>query len=93
LEDRPPRVIEILRKGGASRCFLFTVLLPASVLLITTASEDKTVHESRSTFIPVGEKHWLDNPGKIDLELIEVQTGSHLGEDDIERFDDDDHRA
>lgn len=44
--------------------------------------------ENESTFIPIGVKHSLENPGKIDLELIEVQSGSYLGEDDIVRFED-----
>jgi len=44
--------------------------------------------ESESTYIPLGEKHRLENTGKIPLELIEVQTGAYLGEDDIVRFDD-----
>ena len=44
--------------------------------------------ENESTFIPIGEKHRLSNPGKIPLKLIEVQSGDYLGEDDIERFDD-----
>jgi mannose-1-phosphate guanylyltransferase/mannose-6-phosphate isomerase len=60
---------------------------------VTVGTEVKTVHENQSTFIPIGEKHRLENVGKIDLELIEVQTGSYLGEDDIERFDDDYHRT
>lgn len=52
---------------------------------------DKTflVHENQSTYISAGEKHRLENPGNIALELIEVQNGSYLGEDDIVRFDDD----
>ncbi len=52
---------------------------------------DKTflVHENQSTYISAGEKHRLENPGTIPLELIEVQNGSYLGEDDIVRFDDD----
>jgi len=45
--------------------------------------------ENESTYIPLGEKHRLENAGKIPLELIEVQTGSYLGEDDIVRFDDE----
>jgi mannose-1-phosphate guanylyltransferase len=44
--------------------------------------------ENQSTYIPLGEVHALENPGKIPLELIEVQTGSYLGEDDIIRFED-----
>ena len=60
---------------------------------VTVGAEVKIVHENQSTYIPIGEKHRLENVGKIDLELIEVQTGSYLGEDDIERFDDDYHRT
>jgi len=44
--------------------------------------------ENESTYIPIGEIHSLENPGMVPLELIEVQTGSYLGEDDIVRFDD-----
>ncbi|MGH6753310.1 MAG: mannose-1-phosphate guanylyltransferase/mannose-6-phosphate isomerase, partial [Bradyrhizobium sp.] len=52
--------------------------------------EDKAflLTEDQSTYIPLGHKHRLDNPGTIPLEIIEVQTGSYLGEDDIVRFDD-----
>src|SRR5699024_4475495 len=44
--------------------------------------------ENESTFIPIGTRHRLENPGKQPLELIEVQSGSYLGEDDIVRFED-----
>ncbi|ODT93371.1 MAG: mannose-1-phosphate guanylyltransferase/mannose-6-phosphate isomerase, partial [Rhodanobacter sp. SCN 67-45] len=44
--------------------------------------------ENQSTYIPLGSKHRLRNPGKVPLELIEVQSGSYLGEDDIVRYDD-----
>jgi len=44
--------------------------------------------EDESTYIPLGNKHRLANPGRIPLELIEVQSGTYLGEDDIVRFDD-----
>jgi mannose-1-phosphate guanylyltransferase/mannose-6-phosphate isomerase len=44
--------------------------------------------ENQSTYIPLGEKHRLRNPGKVPLEIIEVQSGSYLGEDDIVRFED-----
>jgi mannose-1-phosphate guanylyltransferase/mannose-6-phosphate isomerase len=55
-----------------------------------TVNEDvKTVHENESIYIPIGAVHRLENPGKILLELIEVQTGSYLGEDDIIRIEDD----
>lgn len=56
--------------------------------LITKGSEVMTVTENESTYIPLGTIHRLENPGRIPLELIEVQSGSYLGEDDIERFDD-----
>src|SRR5436189_1577509 len=49
----------------------------------------KTVHENESVYIPIGAVHRLENPGKIQLELIEVQTGSYFGEDDIIRIEDD----
>ena len=44
--------------------------------------------ENESTYIRIGEKHRLENPGTIPLEIIEVQSGSYLGEDDIVRFED-----
>ena len=59
-----------------------------------TVNEDiKTVHENESIYIPIGAVHRLENPGKISLELIEVQTGSYLGEDDIIRIEDDYQRS
>ena len=61
--------------------------------LVTVGNESRVVHENELTFIPIGAKHRLENPGKIDLELIEVQSGSYLGEDDIVRFDDDYRRS
>jgi mannose-1-phosphate guanylyltransferase / mannose-6-phosphate isomerase len=53
----------------------------------------KTVHENESIYIPMGAVHRLENPGKIPLELIEVQTGSYFGEDDVMRIDDDYRRS
>ena len=55
---------------------------------VTIGAEVRTIHENESVYIPIGSKHRLANPGKIPLELIEVQVGSYLGEDDIQRFDD-----
>jgi mannose-1-phosphate guanylyltransferase/mannose-6-phosphate isomerase len=60
---------------------------------ITVGHETKIIHENESTYIPIGATHRLENPGKINLELIEVQTGSYLGEDDILRIEDDYHRG
>ena len=53
----------------------------------------KTVHENELIYIPIGAVHRLENPGKILLELIEVQTGSYFGEDDIIRIEDDYRRS
>lgn len=55
---------------------------------ITKGDTVVTLSENESTYIPLGIRHRLENPGKIPLELIEVQSGSYLGEDDIERFED-----
>ena len=55
---------------------------------VTIGTEGRNVHENESIYIPAGTVHRLENPGKIPLELIEVQTGSYLGEDDIIRLDD-----
>ena len=60
---------------------------------VTVADRSYTVHENESTYIPIGSVHRLGNPGRIPLELIEVQTGSYLGEDDIHRFEDIYQRA
>ena len=46
------------------------------------------LHENESTYIPIGEIHRLANPGKVPLEIIEVQVGSYTGEDDIVRIED-----
>jgi mannose-1-phosphate guanylyltransferase / mannose-6-phosphate isomerase len=55
---------------------------------ITLGNDVRSVHENESVYIPIGSVHRLANPGKIPLELIEVQVGSYLGEDDIVRLDD-----
>jgi len=55
---------------------------------VTRGDETFIVTENQSTYIPIGTKHRLLNPGSIPLEMIEVQSGSYLGEDDIVRFDD-----
>jgi mannose-1-phosphate guanylyltransferase len=49
---------------------------------------EKLVTENESVYVPLGATHCLENPGKVDLEMIEVQVGSYLGEDDIVRFED-----
>ena len=55
---------------------------------VTCGDKDFLLSENESTYIPVGAKHRLENPGKVPLHLIEVQSGSYLGEDDIVRFED-----
>ena len=59
----------------------------------TLGDQVKMLQENESIYIPSGTPHRLENPGKIDLELIEVQTGSYLGEDDIIRIEDDYRRS
>jgi mannose-1-phosphate guanylyltransferase / mannose-6-phosphate isomerase len=55
---------------------------------VVNGSQILTLTENQSTYIPLGQKHRLSNPGKVPLEIIEVQSGSYLGEDDIVRFED-----
>ena len=55
---------------------------------ITCGDKKLLLTENQSTYIPLGEVHRLANPGTIPLEIIEVQSGSYLGEDDIVRFED-----
>jgi mannose-1-phosphate guanylyltransferase len=55
---------------------------------VVNGEEARLVNSNESTFIPAGHKHRLENPGVIELVLIEVQSGEYLGEDDIVRFDD-----
>ncbi len=55
---------------------------------VTRGDESFIVSENQSTYIPIGVKHRLDNPGKFMLDMIEVQSGPYLGEDDIVRFED-----
>lgn len=56
--------------------------------LVTRDEERQVITENQSIYIPYGAKHRLENPGKIPLEIIEVQSGAYLGEDDIVRFED-----
>jgi mannose-1-phosphate guanylyltransferase/mannose-6-phosphate isomerase len=55
---------------------------------VTRGDEVILVSENQSTYIPLGTRHRLENPGKVPLEMIEVQSGAYLGEDDIVRYDD-----
>ena len=55
---------------------------------ITRGEETFLLEENQSTYIPLGTRHRIENPGKIPLHIIEVQSGGYLGEDDIVRFED-----
>ncbi len=55
---------------------------------VTRGDDVFLVTENESTYIPLGTRHRLENPGKVPLEMIEVQSGAYLGEDDIVRFED-----
>ncbi|MBN3845239.1 MULTISPECIES: sugar phosphate nucleotidyltransferase [Burkholderiaceae] len=56
--------------------------------LVTRGEEQFLLTENQSTYIPLGTRHRLENPGKVPLEIIEIQSGTYLGEDDIVRFND-----
>ncbi|WP_417515995.1 mannose-1-phosphate guanylyltransferase/mannose-6-phosphate isomerase [Minwuia sp.] len=60
---------------------------------VTNGENTLLLSENQSTYIPIGTAHRLGNPGKVDLEVIEIQSGSYLGEDDIVRLDDPYNRA
>ena len=60
---------------------------------VTRDDQTELLSENQSTYIPIGTKHRLENPGKVPLFLIEIQSGEYLGEDDIVRFEDRYHRS
>jgi mannose-1-phosphate guanylyltransferase/mannose-6-phosphate isomerase len=60
----------------------------SGVARVVCGERETLLAEDQSTYIPLGHRHRLENPGKIGLELIEVQSGGYLGEDDIVRFED-----
>ena len=63
-------------------------IVVSGTAMVTNGDKQIMLTENQSTYIPIGVIHALENPGKVDLELIEVQSGSYLGEDDIVRFED-----
>lgn len=63
-------------------------IVVSGTAMVTCGEKEFMVTENQSTYIPLGEVHRLKNPGKVPLEMIEVQSGSYLGEDDIVRFED-----
>ena len=85
-----------LRRAGSA---VAALLVTASGLLVvgcagedvpevTNGDQVLVLTENQSTYIPVGTVHRLANPGRVPLEIIEVQSGSYLGEDDIVRYED-----
>jgi mannose-1-phosphate guanylyltransferase/mannose-6-phosphate isomerase len=63
-------------------------IVVAGTAQVTRGTETFVLTENQSTYIPIGEVHRLSNPGHEFLEMIEVQSGSYLGEDDIVRLED-----
>ena len=63
-------------------------MVVAGTARITRDDEVFLLEENQSTYIPVGTKHRIENPGTVPVQIIEVQSGSYLGEDDIVRFED-----
>jgi mannose-6-phosphate isomerase len=68
-------------------------IVVSGTALVTCGDARQIVNVNESTFIPIGQNHRLENPGKIPLVIIEVQSGEYLGEDDIIRFNDDYNRC
>jgi mannose-1-phosphate guanylyltransferase/mannose-6-phosphate isomerase len=60
---------------------------------VTIGEQELLVHENESVYVPKSQVHRLENPGKVPLELIEVQVGEYVGEDDIVRLEDIYQRA
>lgn len=63
-------------------------IVVAGTAKVTIGEKVSLVSENQSVYVPLGERHRLENPGKVELHLIEVQTGCYLGEDDIVRYED-----
>ena len=63
-------------------------MVVAGTALVMRDDEEIMLRENESVYLPLGCTHRLENPGRIPLTLIEVQSGSYLGEDDIVRFED-----
>ncbi len=68
-------------------------IVVSGTALVTRGDQQQIINVNESTFISVGQTHRLENPGKIPLVIVEVQSGEYLGEDDIVRLDDDYHRC
>ncbi len=68
-------------------------IVVAGMAKVVNGERDMYVNTNESTYIPAGHRHRLENPGVLDLVMIEVQSGEYLGEDDIVRFQDQYGRA
>ena len=74
--------------GGFTPALGGTVGEPSGTATVTQDDRVFTVEKNQSTYIPIGVKHRLENKGSEPLHIVEVQVGSYLGEDDIQRFED-----
>ena len=85
-------LVRRLREGGYDNLLLRSRaehwIVVQGTAEVTCGERKMILTENQSTYIPLGETHRLANPGKLPLEIIEVQSGSYLGEDDIVRFED-----
>ncbi|WP_373386663.1 mannose-1-phosphate guanylyltransferase/mannose-6-phosphate isomerase [Pseudomonas alcaligenes] len=96
LEEGPQfKIKRIVVKPGASLSLQMHhhrsehwIVVRGMAKVINGGDEPRLINTNESTFIPAGHRHRLENPGVIDLVMIEVQSGEYLGEDDIVRFDD-----
>jgi mannose-1-phosphate guanylyltransferase len=84
IEVRPRRALSLQMHHHRSEHWVVV----SGIAKVTVGDEDVFVRANESTFIPAGRAHRLENPGMLDLVMIEVQSGEYLGEDDIVRFDD-----
>ena len=84
IEVRPRRALSLQMHHHRSEHWVVV----SGIAKVTVGDEEVFVRANESTFIPAGRAHRLENPGMLDLVMIEVQSGEYLGEDDIVRFDD-----
>jgi mannose-1-phosphate guanylyltransferase len=94
-EDTRFKIKRIVVKPGASLSLQMHHhrsehwIVVSGMARVTNGEREVFINTNESTFIPAGHKHRLENPGLLDLVMIEVQSGEYLGEDDIVRFEDD----
>ena len=81
-------VVENITFQGQNEYVVFRLKTDKGMVVVTVDAEVKMVTENQSVYVPLGAVHRLENPGKVPVVMIEVQTGSYLGEDDIVRYED-----